>query len=112
MIVIGGSSRDWENERVHMNLMVNEPHILLTDLRAITSPVLVMTSDDDIIKPRHILEIYENIPNAHLFVMPGATHFMLRNEYELFNYMADRFLKAPFECLTSRDVLMELLGIE
>ena len=110
MIAIGDTSRDWENERVHMNLMVNEPHILLTDLHAITSPVLVMTSDDDIIKPRHILEIYENIPNAHLFVMPGATHFMLRDEHELFNYMADRFLKAPFERPTSREVLMELLS--
>lgn len=110
MIAIGDTSRDWENERVHMNLMVNEPHILLTDLHAITSPVLVMTSDDDIIKPRHILEIYENIPNAHLFVMPGATHFMLRDEHELFNYMADRFLKAPFERPTSREVLMELLN--
>lgn len=110
MIAIGDTSRDWENERVHMNLMVNEPHILLTDLHAITSPVLVMTSDDDIIKPRHILEIYENIPNAHLFVMPGATHFMLKDEHELFNYMADRFLKAPFERPTSREVLMELLS--
>ena len=112
MIATGDTSRDWENERLHMNLMVNEPHILLTDLEAITSPVLVMTSDDDIIRPRHILEIYEHIPNAHLFVMPGATHFMLRDEYELFNYMADRFLKAPFERPTSRQVLMELLGVE
>ena len=79
MIARGDESRDWQNEKVHMELMVNEPHITLTDLHKISSPVLVVTSDDDIIKPRHILEIYENIPNAQLFVMPGATHFMLRD---------------------------------
>jgi pimeloyl-ACP methyl ester carboxylesterase len=92
--------------------MVNEPHILLTDLETITAPVLVMTSDDDIIRPRHILEIYEHIPNAHLFVMPGATHFMLRDEHELFNYMSDRFFQEPFERPTSRDVLLRMIGAE
>jgi len=72
----------------------------------------VMTSDDDIIKPRHILEIYEHIPNAHLFVMPGATHFMIRDEYELFNYMANRFFARPFKRPKSKEVLLEMIGIE
>lgn len=110
MIVTGDASRDWEREKQHMDLMVNEPHILLTDLETILAPVLVMTSDDDIIRPRHILEIYEHIPNAHLFVMPGATHFMIRDEFELFNYIAERFLSEPFERPTSREVLLELIG--
>ena len=110
MIAIGDTSRDWANERLHMNLMVNEPHIPLTDLETISSPVLVMTSDDDIIKPRHILEIYEHIPSAHLFVMPGATHFMLRDEHELFNTMSDRFFRQPFERPTSREVLLRMIG--
>jgi len=112
MIAIGDTSRDWENEKLHMNLMVNEPHIPLTDLETISSPVLVMTSDDDIIRPRHILEIYEHIPSAHLFVMPGATHFMLRDEHELFNTMSDRFFREPFERPTSREVLLRLIGEE
>lgn len=112
MISIGDSSRDWQNEKVHMNLMATEPNIPVSDLHKISCPVMVMTSDDDIIKPRHILEIYENIPNAHLFVMPGATHFMIRDEYELFNYMANRFFKKPFKRPKSKEVLMELIGIE
>ena len=110
MIAIGDTSRDWENEKLHMNLMVNEPHIPLTDLETISSPVLVMTSDDDIIRPRHILEIYEHIPSAHLFVMPGATHFMLRDEHELFNTMSDSFFREPFERPTSREVLLRMIG--
>jgi pimeloyl-ACP methyl ester carboxylesterase len=112
MIAAGDTSRDWHNMKVHMELMVNEPHIELTDLETISCPVLVMTSDDDIIKPRHILAIYEHIPNAHLFVMPGATHFMLRDEYELFNYMAGRFFSEPFERPTSQEVLLEIIGRE
>lgn len=110
MIAAGDTSRDWENERAHMNLMVNGPHIPVTDLEQISIPVLVMTSDDDIIKPRHILEIYEHIPNAHLFMMPGATHFMIRDEHELFNFMAERFLSEPFERPRSREVLLEMIG--
>jgi hypothetical protein len=45
MISIGDKSRDWETERLHMNLMVNEPHIPLTDLETISCPVMVMTSE-------------------------------------------------------------------
>lgn len=112
MVAVGDRSRDWANEKVHMDLMVNGPHIPLADLASIQAPVLVMTSDDDIIRPRHILEIYENLPNAHLFVMPGATHFMIRDEYELFNYMADRFFREPFERPGSKEVLLRMIGLE
>ena len=41
--------------------------------------------------------------------MPGATHFMLRDEHELFNYMADRFLSEPFERPASREVLLGII---
>jgi len=95
-----------------MNLMANEPNIPISDLKKISCPVMIMTSDDDIIKPQHILEIYENIPNAQLFMMPGATHFMIRDEYELFNYMSNRFFKMTFQRPKSKDVLMKLIGIE
>jgi pimeloyl-ACP methyl ester carboxylesterase len=111
MIRTGDQSRDWKNERIHMNLMRDYPNIALDDLSQIKCPVLVMTSDDDIIKPRHILSIYENIPNAHLFVMPGATHFMIRDEHELYNSMSKRFLSNPFTRPTSKQVLMEMIGM-
>ena len=112
MIMVKDKSRDWKKEKVHMDLMKNEPNIPFSDLMKIQCPVLVMTSDDDIIRPRHILEIYENIPKAQLFVMPGATHFMIRDEHELFNMMVDRFLSNPFKRPKSKQVLMELIGIK
>ncbi len=111
MILANDQTRNWKIEKIHMELMRDEPNIMLSDLSKIKCPVLVMTSDKDIIKPRHILQIYENIPNAHLFVMPGATHFMIRDEYELYNMMSNRFLTAPFSRPTSKEVLMEMIGI-
>ena len=112
MIVVNDQSRNWERQKLHMELMATEPNIPLSDLAKITCPVLVMTSDDDIIKPRHILEIYEHIPQAQLFIMPGATHFMIRDEHELFNMMAERFLSQPFTRPRSKDVLLEIINIE
>lgn len=110
MLIANDKSRDWKREKIHMELMKNEPNIDFSELNKIICPVLIVTSDNDIIKPRHILEIYENILNAQLFVMPGATHFMIRDEYELFNMMTNRFLAKPFSRPRSKDVLMELLG--
>lgn len=112
MILAKDTSRNWEIERIHMNLMKNEPNIEISELSKIRCPVLIMTSDDDIIKPRHILQIYENIPFAQLFVMPGATHFMVRDEYELYNMMANRFFTKPFTRPRSQEVLMEMIGVE
>ncbi len=112
MILANDQTRDWKIEKIHMELMRDEPNIKLSDLSKIQCPVLVMTSDNDIIKPEHILQIYENIPNAHLFVMPGATHFMIRDEYELYNMMSNRFLNAPFSRPNSKEVLMEMIGID
>ncbi len=111
MLIANDTSRDWEREKIHMDLMKNEPNIEFSELTKIKCPVLVVTSDDDIIKPRHILEIYENISNAQLFVMPGATHFMIRDEYELFNMMTNRFLASPFTRPKSKEVLMEIIGL-
>lgn len=111
MIRINDQSRDWEIDKIHMNLMKDQPDIKLSDISKIKCPVLVMTSDNDIIRPRHILTIFENIPNAHLFVMPGATHFMIRDEHELYNMMSNRFLSSPFERPTSKEVLMEMIGL-
>lgn len=83
-------------KKAHYDLMDKYPNIPVAELSKIKAPVLVMTSDADIIKLEHIFEIYHHIPRAQLFVMPGATHFMLREEYKLFNQVAERFLKEPF----------------
>jgi pimeloyl-ACP methyl ester carboxylesterase len=51
------------------------------------------------------LKIYQNISKAQLFIMPGATHFMLREEYSLFNQIVERFLGTPFNRPATRNLL-------
>jgi pimeloyl-ACP methyl ester carboxylesterase len=104
----GDTSADLVRQQSQINLMVNYPNISNDELTKIKAPVLVMAGDGDIIKLEHILEIYQNIPKAQLFIMPGATHFMLREEYSLFNQMTERFLDNPFKRPTTKDQLIKL----
>jgi pimeloyl-ACP methyl ester carboxylesterase len=93
--------REW----TYLNLMDKYPDISKEELSKIQAKVLIMAGDGDMIKLEHILEIYQNIPNAQLFIMPGATHFMLREEYSLFNQIVGRFLNNSFKRPSTRDLL-------
>ncbi|MFT4801068.1 MAG: pimeloyl-ACP methyl ester carboxylesterase [Flavobacteriaceae bacterium] len=66
----------------------------------------MIAGDEDVIKLEHILEIYENIPKAQLFIMPGATHFMIRSEHDLLNQIANRFLSNPFKRPTTKEIML------
>jgi pimeloyl-ACP methyl ester carboxylesterase len=83
------------------------PNISIDELAKIQAQVLIMAGDGDVIKLGHILEIYQNIPRAQLFIMPGATHFMLREEYSLFNQIAGRFLDNPFKRPRTKEQLIK-----
>lgn len=41
------------------------------DLRNIKAPTLLISSDQDVIKPEHTLELSRLIPGAHAIIMPG-----------------------------------------
>jgi pimeloyl-ACP methyl ester carboxylesterase len=103
----GDTSGNLVRQKSQINLMDKYPNISNKELIKIKAPVLVMAGDGDIIKLEHILEIYQNIPKAQLFIMPGATHFMLREEYLLFNQIVERFLDNPFERPTTKELLLK-----
>jgi pimeloyl-ACP methyl ester carboxylesterase len=84
-------------EAVYYQLMDEQPAIPTASLSHIQVPILLMSSDGDAITLEHILEIYRALPKANLLVMPAATHRMLREEYQLFNQMCQRFLDNPFK---------------
>jgi pimeloyl-ACP methyl ester carboxylesterase len=88
------------------NLDDKYPNLRNQELSKIKTEVLIMASDADVIKLEHILEIYQNIPKAQLFIMPGTTHFMLRQEHALFNQIAERFLNEPFKRPTTRAIIL------
>jgi pimeloyl-ACP methyl ester carboxylesterase len=103
----GERSENLYREMSYLNLMDKYPNIMNIELTKIHAPVLVMAGDGDIIRLEHILKIFQNIPNAQLFIMPGATHFMLREEYGLFNQIVDRFLDNPFKRPTTKEQLLK-----
>ena len=96
MIRKNDSSADWELVYQRMALMDDQPHITLTDLQNIKSPVLIVAGDKDMIRDEHSVLIYQNIPKSQLWIIPAGTHFAPIDQSELFNEAVNRFLREPF----------------
>jgi len=79
-----------------LKLLVENPHIPLSDLQKISCPTLVIGGDHDVIKEEHTMEIYQNIPKAYLWILPNSGHstpIVYANE---FNSKIDSFIKQPY----------------
>ena len=96
MIKAGDRSQDWARLRQQKEMVLSEPHISIDDLHVITAPTLVIRADRDAIPVSHTFEIFGGIPSAQLFIVPGATHTMIRDESEFYNSVVARFLDRPF----------------
>lgn len=57
-----------------------EPNLTLKQLRKIDCPTLVVAGDDDVVRHEHTIEIYENIPNAQLNIIQGASHALVKEK--------------------------------
>lgn len=79
-----------------LRLMVEQPHIALTDLQKISIPVLVIGGDHDVIKPGHTLLIAQNIPNSYLWILPNSGHSTPIIYKDEFNKQIDDFFSKPF----------------
>ena len=99
----GNNSAELLRKKALLHLMLNYPNIKTDDLRKIQAPVLVVFGDSDYMPFGHTIEIYQNIPRANLFIVPGAGHRSYRLEPEIFNLMAKRFFDNPFSRPTAKD---------
>jgi len=88
--------KPWKLGKQVVGLLINQPNIETSELGKIKAKVLVMAGDKDVIKNKHTVEIFENIPEAHLCIMPGETHYTPKENPELFNKIVDEFLSKPF----------------
>src|SRR5215203_3182793 len=79
-----------------LRLLIEEPHILLTDLQKILVPTLVIGGDHDVIKPEHTLLIAQNIPNSYLWIVPNSGHSTPIIYKDEFNKKIDDFFSTPF----------------
>lgn len=99
------TSQDWSLQRQLLNLVMKQPHIKLESLRRIEIPVLVMAGDRDVIRAEHTLEIFHNLKNAHLAILPGHTHFAPVNDPAMFNELLGNFFRNPFTKPTTREIM-------
>jgi pimeloyl-ACP methyl ester carboxylesterase len=78
------------------DLLGNQPHIPLADVRKIKAPTLVLAGDKDVIREEHTLQIYQNLQRSWLSIFPGETHMMPETDPELFNSTVERFFSKPY----------------
>jgi pimeloyl-ACP methyl ester carboxylesterase len=69
-----------------------------------------MAGDMDIIRSSHSLEIFDNLPRAHLAILPGQTHWAPATDPVIFNALLERFFSTPFERPTSQKIMIAELG--
>ena len=79
-----------------LRLLVDNPHIPLSDLQKISCPTLVIGGDHDVIKEEHTMEIFKNIPNAYLWILPNSGHSTPVVYSSEFNSKVDAFFKKPY----------------
>lgn len=83
-----------------VRLLLDEPHISLTEIRKITCPTLVVGGDHDVIKEEHTMLIYKNIPNAYLWILPNSGHKTLVTYRDEFNKTVDHFFSNEYRQIT------------
>ncbi|MFD0794763.1 alpha/beta fold hydrolase [Mucilaginibacter litoreus] len=87
---------EMKNQLKLMHLLSYEPHIKTSDLKKIKCPTLVIGGDHDVITTRHTLEIFENIPDAYLWILPNSGHATPLVYKDMFNQVVADFLAKPF----------------
>jgi pimeloyl-ACP methyl ester carboxylesterase len=71
-----------------------EPTLLASELRAVTSRTLVMVADDDEVSLEHAVEMYRRLPDSELAIIPGTSHGLLHEKPRLCNTTIIEFLTA------------------
>jgi pimeloyl-ACP methyl ester carboxylesterase len=79
-------------EKVKEMAVDYEPPIDPKELGRITAPTLVLSSDDDIVRLEHTIELYRSIPNAQLAIMPGTSHALPMEKPDAVNGLILDFL--------------------
>lgn len=82
-----------------LRLLADEPHIPLSALQTIKCPTLVIGGDHDILKPAHTLLIFQNIPQAYLWILPNSGHSTPIVYKDDFNKVVDDFFSKPYRTI-------------
>ena len=77
-------------------LLIEQPHIPLDDLHQISCPALIIGGDHDMIKEEHTMEVYKNIRDGYLWILPNSGHSTPVVYADEFNKKVDDFFKQPY----------------
>jgi pimeloyl-ACP methyl ester carboxylesterase len=110
MIRTGDTTANWPLNRQLLDLLLTQPDIPVESLRQIAAPVLVMAGDKDIIRTAHTVEIFDNLPQAHLAILPGQTHWAPQTDPVAFNSLVEKFFDDPYTRPESREILARELN--
>lgn len=79
-----------------LNLMVYNPHISTDALKQVKCPTLVIGGDNDVILPKHTMEIAQAIPQSYLWILPNSGHSTPIVYKDLFNQVVGDFFVKPY----------------
>jgi pimeloyl-ACP methyl ester carboxylesterase len=83
----------WKKFVQDFRAMCATPVIVPDDkLKKISSRVLIVQGDNDIVKPDHAVQLYQSIKGSQLCIVPAASHFILMEKPELLNQLVIEFL--------------------
>jgi pimeloyl-ACP methyl ester carboxylesterase len=82
-----------------LRLLVEQPHIPLSDLQKISCPTLVIGGDHDVIKVEHTMLIAKNIPQSYLWILPASGHSTPIVYKDDFNKVVDRFFTTDYRVI-------------
>jgi pimeloyl-ACP methyl ester carboxylesterase len=83
-----------------LELVKSQPTLSVDDLRGVSTPVLVMSGDDDVARLEHTVTMYESLAEAQLAIVPGASHAVLKEQTALCLSIIERFLLGPVPPVT------------
>lgn len=99
------TSQNWDLQKQLINLLLTQPHIKTASLHQIKIPVLVIAGDRDVIRVEHTIEIFQNLENSHLAILPGNTHFAPATHSAQFNKLLGNFFDKPFTKPTTQEIM-------
>lgn len=77
-------------------MLLTEPNLTIGNLQEIKCPTLFMAGDHDIIKLSHTNEMFENVKQGYLCIIPGARHYPQKEKPQLVNSTIMDFLSKRF----------------
>ncbi|MBL7923464.1 MAG: alpha/beta hydrolase, partial [Bacteroidia bacterium] len=90
------TTQNWKVVQQRNRMMEFQPQLSAAELHQIKCPVLVMSTDRDIIREEHTVYIYRNIAKANLSILHGEDHYVTKNNPDLFNTTVQKYLDEPF----------------